>query len=278
MDLVCDDIGSGSPIVCMPGFGLDRSVMAAALEPVLGQRPGLRRIYLDLPGHGESAAGMPTSAAVVDAVSAFIDTRLGDTPPLLAGWSYGGYIAMAIARRRPAGVAGLLLICPGVRIRPEDRDVPGPPAAPSPGGWLDGVPGELRSPLAKALGNRTAQVATRVAAILSASRPGDEDYLRELRDRGYRLPDEDSRAEFTGPVSIITGRQDRVCGYADQFRLLADYPRAAFAIVANAGHYLPIEQPADFRALVAGWLRSCALPADPPADLPGLTGPADRAG
>jgi len=260
MDLACDDIGTGSPVVCMPAFGMDRSVMAAALEPAIGQHPGLRRIYVDLPGHGESPAGTPTSAAVLDAASAFIDARIGGAPALLAGWSYGGYIAMAMARRRPASVAGLLLICPGVRLRAQDRDLPDPPAAPPSEGWLDGVPPQLRSSLSTALGNRSAQVAGRIAAMLSAARPGDEEYLRELRARGYQLPDENSAAGFGGPASIITGRQDRVCGYADQFRVLAAYPRAAFAIVANAGHYVPFEQPDDFRALVACWLRSCALP------------------
>ncbi len=51
-----------------------------------------------------------------------------------------------------------------------------------------------------------------------------------------------------------------MCGYADQYRALASYPQAAFAILANCGHYLPLEQPADFSALVAGWLRNCAVP------------------
>jgi pimeloyl-ACP methyl ester carboxylesterase len=138
--------------------------------------------------------------------------------------------------------------------------VPDSPAAPAPSGWLDDVPLELRSSLATALGNRTAEVAARVGGLLSASRPGDEKYLRELRARGYRLPDEDSAAGYSGPVSIITGRQDRVCGYADQYRALASYPHAAFAILANCGHYLPLEQPADFKALVTSWLVYCAPP------------------
>ena len=100
----------------MHGFGMDRSVMAAAMEPVLGLRPGLRRIYVDLPGHGESPAGPPDSAGVADAVSAFISGPLGGGPVLLAGWSYGGYIAAALARRRPASVSGLLLIFVGALI------------------------------------------------------------------------------------------------------------------------------------------------------------------
>jgi pimeloyl-ACP methyl ester carboxylesterase len=259
MRLEWDDVGSGKPVLCLHGFGMDRSVMAAALEPAFRPRSGLRRIYLDLPGHGESPAGPPTSAAVIDAISGFCAERLGGEPPLLAGWSYGGYIAMALAGRPGAAVAGLLLICPGVKARPEDRELPGEPTRPPADGWLDRVPQDLRAHLSRALGNRTPRVAERVAGLLAAARPGDRPYQQELRTRsyGYRLPGEDSPIRYDGPASFITGRQDRVVGYADQFRALPAYPRAGFAVVANAGHYLPFEQPAEFASLVAAWLDSC---------------------
>ena len=203
----------GEPVVCLHGFGLDRSVMAAAMEPVLGLRPGLRRIYPDLPGHGESPAGPPDPAGVADAVSAFIDGPLGGGPVLLAGWSYGGYIAATLARRRPASVTGLLLICAGARLlAPGERELPGPPADPGPGPWLDRVPGRLREHLALAIGNRSAEVAGRVAAALTAARPGDEEYLERLRAAGYQAPDEDDTAGYPGPACILAGRQDRIGG------------------------------------------------------------------
>ncbi len=132
MELAWTELGDagehGERILCLPGFGMDRSVMAAAMEPALRLRPEFRRIYLDLPGHGESPAGAPSSAAVARAVAAFVDDQLAGGPVLLAGWSYGGYLAAALARRRQAATAGLLLICAGIKIRPEDRDLPGPAA------------------------------------------------------------------------------------------------------------------------------------------------------
>jgi pimeloyl-ACP methyl ester carboxylesterase len=166
---------------------------------------------------------------------------------------------MAMARQQPASVAGLLLICAGPRIDPRDRDLPDEAVLRPADGWLDGVPQELRAHLSAALGNRTAQVAAHIAELLLAARPGDEEYQRQLRAGGYRLPDEDSPARYDGPVSIITGRQDRIAGYADQFRSLAAYRLAGFAVVANAGHYVPFEQPAEFASLVTGWLGTCAV-------------------
>ena len=228
--------------------------MAAALEPVLGRRPGLRRIYVDLPGHGESPAGPATSEHVLATVSAFMQTHLGGAPALLAGWSYGGYIAGALSRRQPAAVAGLLLICAGVRDH--DRDLPGPPAGPAPEHWIDGVPADLRAHLATAIGHRTAQTAARVATVLAGSLPGDRAYQQQIRGDGFGLADE--VAAYPGPACVITGRQDRVVGYADQFRCLDAYPSATFAVLASAGHYLPIERPAEFGSLVEAWLDRCA--------------------
>jgi pimeloyl-ACP methyl ester carboxylesterase len=254
VDLAYDDLGRGTPVVCLPPFSLDRSVMAAALEPVLGRRPGLRRIYVDLPGHGESPAGPATTEHVLAAVSAFVQEHLAGAPTLLAGWSYGGYIAGALSRRQPAAVAGLLLICAGVRN--EDRDLPGPPAERAPEHWLDGVPADLRTHLATAIGYRTAQTATRVASVLAGSLPGDEGYRQRLRGDGFGLADEGTA--YPGPGCVITGRQDRVVGFADQFRCLGAYPSASFVLLAGAGHYLPLEQPAEFGSLVEAWLDRCA--------------------
>jgi pimeloyl-ACP methyl ester carboxylesterase len=269
MNLAWEEHGQGDPVLCLHGFGMDRKVMTAAMEPVLGLRPGFRRVYADLPGHGESAAGAPDSAAVAAAVAGFIDDQLDGGPVLLAGWSYGGYIATALARLRPASVTGMLLICAGVKIRLADRDLPepaepaGPAAAvtdPGLGHWLDGVPADLRDHLATAVGNRTAEVAARVAGALTAALPGDEEYLTRLRSHGCRLPDEDDPARYPGPVCVLTGRQDRIAGYADQFRDLGAFPAASYAVVAEAGHYLPFEQPGTFRALVLDWLDNHVTP------------------
>jgi pimeloyl-ACP methyl ester carboxylesterase len=256
--LARDSVGAGIPLVCLHPFGTDRSVMKAAMEPALagGDGPGerLRRIYPDLPGCGESAPVAATSEAVLAAVSGLLDAETGGEPALLAGWSYGGYLAAALARRQPARVAGLLLICTGVRIMPGDRDLPAGPAAAAEPGWLDGVPAGLRGYLSQALGARTAAAAARVAGVLTAAAPCDEEYLETLRSQGYRLADEDSAAGYQGPALLLAGRGDRIGGYADSFRLLGSMPEADYLVLAQAGHLLPLEQPAAFRSVTAEWL------------------------
>jgi pimeloyl-ACP methyl ester carboxylesterase len=231
--------------------------MAEAMEPALGAGPGWQRVYVDLPGTGESPGGPENSDAVVEAVFEFIDRTIGPMPFLLAGCSYGGYLAAGLARRWPERVAGLLLICAGVKIKLADRDLPAP-GRPDTADWLVDVPPDLRTHLSAAIGNRTPAVASRIAAILSSADAGDEAYLQRLRDSGYQLSDEDSTTVYSGPTCVVAGRQDGIAGYADQFRALTAYPEATFAVLADAGHYLPFEQPDLFRTLVHNWLDRCA--------------------
>ena len=256
MTLAFDDLGGTDPaVVLLPMFAMTRTATAAAFRPALAGS-GLRQLYPDLPGHGDSPAGCPPEAeAVLDTMATWIEQRAGG-PVLLAGGSYGGYLAAGIARRRPALVRGLLLVCPGVTIDADSRDLP--PAGPAPAlpGWLDAVPDTLRGHLDMALGRRTPEVARTVLDAITPLDHGDEAFRRELREGPRRaLPDEDADVTFEGPVAVITGRQDRIVGYADQFRAMRHYPHGSFTVIDEAGHYLPYEQPEALKATVDEWLR-----------------------
>jgi pimeloyl-ACP methyl ester carboxylesterase len=54
---------------------------------------------------------------------------------------------------------------------------------------------------------------------------------------------------------VVVGRQDSTVGYAGQWDLLDEYPRATFAVLDRAGHALPHEQPELLGALLREWLR-----------------------
>jgi pimeloyl-ACP methyl ester carboxylesterase len=256
MMLVCDDSATAGPaVVCLPMFGMTRAAMAAAFGPAFAGA-GLREVYLDLPGHGDSPGeGRPGSQAVLDTVCSWLEARF-DAPVLLAAGSYGAYLAAGIARRRPELVRGMLLVVPGIRVAQADRDLPEFEPAEAPAGWLDAAPAELRAHLDAALGHRTPTVVEAVLAALNSGGPGDPEFQRKLREGpDIALPDEDADVDFGKPVSVVTGRQDRIVGYADQFRAMRHYPRGTFTTIDAAGHYLPFEQPALLRSLTQDWVR-----------------------
>ncbi|AGZ43444.1 alpha/beta fold hydrolase [Actinoplanes friuliensis] len=250
MQLADEVHGEGRPIVCLPYFSLAATVTAAALEPVFAGRSGWQRHYLDLPGHGAAPPGPGTAAEIVDLIAGRIEAPRFH----LAGFSGGGYLAAALTRRFPDRVAGLLLVVHGVRFRKEERDLPPDNREPAPEGWLTGVEDTLHGHLSEAIGHRTPEVAARVAAVVGPRLSRSQDYLETLRDKGFPLPDELSPLEYDGSALVITGRDDLVCGYTDQYTAMARYPRGTFAAVAGAGHYLPFERPEVFTGLVGGWL------------------------
>ncbi len=256
MGVVVDDTGGdGMPVVCLPMLGMSRAATALAFGPALAGG-GSREVYLDLPGHGDAPGeGAADSQTILDTVCDWLQRHL-QRPALLAGASYGAYLAAGVARQRPDLVEGLLLVCPGVRVGAHERDLPDqePPAAEQ--GWLDAAPAELHRHLDRALGHRTRAVVGVVLQALAAGGPGDEPYQDALTDGpGYALADQDAELLFDGPVTIVAGRNDRVVGYADQSRALQPYPRGTYCVVDAAGHYLPWEQPELFRALTQDWLQ-----------------------
>jgi pimeloyl-ACP methyl ester carboxylesterase len=202
--------GDGHPIVLLPWFAHDGAAMAQAFEPVFSADSPWCRIYLDLPGTGSSSPVHATSNAVLDAVSDTVAAVVGDDRPyLLAGCSYGGYLAAAQARRTPAQLAGLRLVCTGIRIQPGSRNLAGvTPSTPEPD-WLDGVPADLHEHFTHAIGRQTRPVAARIARTFTADRTNDEDYLQTLRTTGFSLTEEVAGRPCDAPTTILSGRADR---------------------------------------------------------------------
>ncbi len=258
MTMTSDEVGphGAATVLCLPWFGTSRVMTRSAFEPAF-DGAAIRQVYADLPGHGDAAAiAPPTSEAMLDTVVAFIEQWMQE-PVLLAGCSYGGYLASAIARRRPDLIRGLLLVCPGVR---RERDLPEAADLPSEPGWLDAAPAILKGHFDQALGQRTSQVVWSVVAAMALGGPGDEKYQDELQGGGgYFFQDDDQADVFSGPVAVITGRQDRVVGFADQFRRMSLYPRGTFVAADQAGHYLPYEQPDLLRSVAVEWLERCGV-------------------
>jgi pimeloyl-ACP methyl ester carboxylesterase len=246
--------GDGDPIVLLPWFSHAGADMAQAFEPVFADSSPWQRIYVDLPGTGDSSPVGPSSDAVLDAVSETIDAIVGKRRYILAGCSYGGHLAAAQARRNASQVSGLLQVCSGPKLDPTTRNLSGvlePTPEPH---WLHGVPTELHGYFEHSIGRQTREVADRIAAVFAAAAPTDEDYLTALRATAFQLSPQDVPESFDQPTLMLVGRTDRIAGYVDQFEDLARYPKGDYVALDDVGHYLPFEQPQRFATLVRDWL------------------------
>lgn len=252
--------GDGIPIVMIHGYTVDHRVLLP-LEPVFDSHPGYRRIYLDLPGHGDSPRlpGPTSASTLTDTVIEWIANLVGDQPFAVIGQSFGGQIARAVTARFGAQVLGSALLVPVVRWG-EARTLPTETIVERDDVFLASLPPAERELFAI--------VATRL------DRPGWERFAEFLLP-GWRSHDQNAAAELEadfllphwperegaphrGSHLLVTGRQDAVVGWQDQPALLQYYPHMTAAVIDRAGHNPQIETPHIVRDLVGRWLDALA--------------------
>jgi pimeloyl-ACP methyl ester carboxylesterase len=251
--------GTGTPVLALHGGNVDHREIRGALEPVFAERPGYRRIYPDLPGMGRTPAPetIDSTDAVLDTLLGLVDDVIGEEAFLVVGHSYGGYLARAIANRRPGQVAGLALICSlaGEQVRGDERPEHVVLHAADD---LD-LDGTLEPAMAAEFRNYlVVQTPETLRRFQETVAPGvalaDQAALERIFARWQLRTAPEQAPAYTNPTLILAGRQDATVGYAGSWRLLEHYPRATFAVLDRAGHGLPHEQVALVTALMAEWL------------------------
>ena len=235
--------GTGRPVLVLHGAEVDHREAEACFEPALDGVGGLRRVYPDLPGMGRTSAPETLRGAddVVDVLLGFADEVAGGAPYLLAGHSAGAYLAQGMAARRPERVAGLALVCP---LLPGTRDVPEHRVVAGPGDLGDDVfRGYFVVQTPEMLERYERFVAPAAALVDGAA-------MERMGQRWELTP----APPYPGPTLVVAGRLDSTVGYAAAVDLLATHPHASLAVLDDAGHALPHEQPDLLRGLLTGWL------------------------
>src|SRR5690349_4178982 len=91
-------------------------------EKLIPELPGLHLISIDRPGYGWSRGGWLPYQDEIDLVHELL-TQLKLTPAILVGQSFGGSLALGVARRYPQDVAKMILVAPaggGTRSATQD--------------------------------------------------------------------------------------------------------------------------------------------------------------
>ncbi len=251
--------GEGTPIIILHGSTLDHHAMVGCMEPIFKYRKGWQRIYLDLPGHGQSSAPewIRNQDDMLKVILDFIDVMIPHQPFLLVGLSYGGYLARGIIFKRMLDVLGLLLIVPRVVSEIVDRTLPPKTVLVRDEPFLAEMASEeIKEFLDVAVIQTPAHWKRYEPEITTGVKRANHKFLARLYTHGNEFSfDVDSPSKvFNKPTLIITGRQDHWVGYQDAWKLLENYPRATFAVLDRAGHCVQMEQEALFNELVYEWI------------------------
>jgi 3-oxoadipate enol-lactonase len=262
--LAYNDVGEGPTILFIHGLMLDRTMwrsQVAALD-------GWRRIAPDLRGHGLSEApeGGYRMATYADDLAALLDV-LGVRRTVLCGLSMGGYIAFEFLRRHRDRIAGLVIM---------DARA----AADSPGRGA-----RRNAMIARALDSGSEGLADELTPkFLAESAPGD--MKRQLREMMERTPPNgivgaleamrdrpDSRPLLRTLVSVpcllLIGECDARVPRASMQAMAGQIPGARFAVIPDAGHVAPFENPAAVTSRLREFLDEISteeLPVIPAAD------------
>ena len=248
--------GTGTPLVLVHGNGVDHRLLLP-LDDALAEAGAFERIYVDLPGFGRTAAldgdgGLPELA---DWLLAWLREEVGERPFALLGNSLGGLLARHAAAVFAAQVVGLALLAPVVDPDEDERDREELVVRERDAAFLDGLDPEDAAPFLEMSPRLTPDTWERFRVnALPGIRLVDEDAVERLSAR-YVLPEvpEESAETFEAPALILTGREDHLVGFRDQFGLLAHYPRATYTALDAAGHNLHLDQPEAVHALVRAW-------------------------
>lgn len=229
--------------------------MMDGLEPVFADRPGWKRIYPDLPGMGRTSGdGIATQDQVLDALIPFIESATGGERFVIGGFSYGAYLALGVACKRPEMLDGLLLVAPGglpgggaEPTLPEHQTLVSDPQ------FFEGLDEATFGNVAVVQSQELRELIKNVA--LPAIQRADHEFLARLSEHwAFSFDVECLKTTFSGPTLVVTGRQDSHVGYHDAFGLLENFPRGTYVVLDRAGHSLVAEQRSLFTALVAEWL------------------------
>ncbi len=252
--------GRGVPVVMIHGLpGTNKD-----FEPVVPELQGMHVISIDRPGFGWSKGGWLPYQDQIDVVHEML-TQLKLAPAILVGHSFGGTLALGVARRYPRDIAKMILVAPGAggaRSKTMDqlnahyvRFSQLPVVQPV----IDVTAGDVIKRVAATSGAAHAFAPEKVdpaydQRLLSVSMtPGNleafaSDQL-EFNDTSRWL--DENVPEIRVPSVIIGGEDDQLVGI-DRIHRLAETLPGAQLVTVDGSHMIPYTHPDLIAAQVKG--------------------------
>lgn len=242
--------GKGEPLVLLHGFGADKDNWNRIARHLSGN---FEIIALDIPGFGNSTKDIQLDYDVSSQVRRLnkITAGLGLTNFNLAGSSMGGYIAGNFAAQYPDKVKKLWLISPFGVAKSQTSEM-----------FAAVQNGENPVVLARTDAEFTklfnflfveppfvpSPVVNHLAAQASLSAELNSKIFEQIHRMKHGQPHPDLpldmvMEQYTGPVLITWGQNDRVLHVSGAQVLKQTIPQAQIDVMPNVGHLPMVEQP-----------------------------------
>lgn len=243
--------GKGLPLVLLHGFPHDSRIWESQLA-ALGDR--FHVITPDLSGFGKSKSSEPfTMASQADSVHRFL-VQIKALPCILGGLSMGGYIALEFARKYPSDLRGLILL-------DTRAEADGAEAKQGRGKMIDLVRANGAAAIAEAMlpkqlaptaPQQKPDVVRKLRMIMeSQSATTIENALIAMKDR----PDNTAfLPSISVPTLIVVGQADVLTPPEVARKMHDAIPKSTLAIIPDAGHLSPMEQPGDVDRAISDYV------------------------
>ncbi len=207
-------------------------------------------VALDLPGHGQSEGKGETDVfAYVDALNAFLD-ETGITKPVLIGHSLGAAISLMFAIRHGEKASAIVPVGGGVAMPVNQLIIDG----------LKSSPEETIATIAK----------------FSFTRENKDKFAGRLAEAIAKTDTEITQGDFIAcnrlditseigrigiPTCIVCGAEDKMTPPAMSEFLNNNIRGSRLALIPKAGHFVMMEQPEAFNAVITRFVQSLPSPA-----------------
>ncbi|HYH51401.1 MAG TPA: alpha/beta fold hydrolase [Acidimicrobiia bacterium] len=258
------DEGAGDQaVVFIHGFPFDSSMWEPQIPVAVAA--GRRAVVPDLVGFGQSDVPADRSAYSIDRYADLVAALISDLGlgrVVVAGLSMGGYIALAIARRHPDVLAGLVLAdtradpdtAEGRQTRADNQTVVEEKGDVTP--LVDGLLERILSEGSP----RHDEARLRLSDVMRATAPagwiGALEAMKNRRDQTDLLP------AISVPTLVVVGDSDALVPLDVAERMAKAIPGSRLEVVPGAGHIANLESPEVFNRVFAEFLAALS-PARP---------------
>lgn len=245
--------GKGIPLLFIHGFPLNRRMWKPQMQSLCHH---VRVLAPDLRGHGnsESVEGPYNMDILADDCVELLDALEIPQPAVVCGLSMGGYITLALYRRYPERIRGLILATTRAGANSPEAKANRDKAISK--AEKDGAAATTASMLPKMMSPKTYKsnpdLVKQVESIMtSTSVPGIIGALESMKTRPDSTP---YLGEITVPTLIIHGEDDQLIPFQEAQSMHAAIADSTIYLMSSAGHLPNLEQPEWFNQAVEDFI------------------------